>query len=107
MGRLVPRPRQAGPCVLSHLQRRVAAALAELPEASNFVLAGGAALIARGDVDRLTRDLDFFALDPAHVGEVLPVFEAALRAHGWEVIEERVAAGFARPSWLTATNVRA
>jgi hypothetical protein len=82
--------------VLNDLQRRVAAALAELPEAWNFVLAGGAALIARGDVNRLTRDLDFFAVDPAQVDELLPVFEAALRAHGWEVIEERVAAGFAR-----------
>jgi hypothetical protein len=32
-----------------------------LPEAQNFALAGGAALIVRRDVNRLTRDLDFFA----------------------------------------------
>lgn len=82
--------------MLSGLQLRVATVLAGLSEASEFVLAGGGALIARGDVHRLTRDLDFFASEPAQVDELLPVFEAALRAAGWEVIEERVAAGFAR-----------
>lgn len=96
MGRVVPPARQAGPWLLSDLQRRVAAVLAKLPAASEFVLAGGGALIARGDVSRLTRDLDFFALEPAQVDELLPIFEAALRAAGWEVFEERVAAGFAR-----------
>jgi hypothetical protein len=82
--------------VLSDLQRRVAAILADLPEASGFVLAGGGALIAHGDVDRLTRDLDFFTVEPAQVDELLPVLEFALRAVGWEVIEQRVAPGFAR-----------
>ena len=82
--------------MLSDLQRRVATVLAALPEASEFVLAGGGALIARGDVNRLTRDLDFFTSEPAQVDALLPVFEAALRAAGWEVLEERVAAGFAR-----------
>lgn len=41
----------------------MAALFAGLSEASGFVLAGGAALIARGEIDRLTRDLDFFATD--------------------------------------------
>jgi hypothetical protein len=82
--------------VLSALQRRVATVLAALPEASEFVLAGGGALIARGDVNRLTRDLDFFTSEPAQVDGLLPVLKAALRAAGCEVIEARVAAGFAR-----------
>ncbi len=60
------------------------------------MLAGGGALIARGDVDRLTRDLDFFTVEPGQVDRLLPVFEAALRAAGFDVAEERVAAGFAR-----------
>ena len=82
--------------MLSDLQRRVAEIVAGLPEASGFVLAGGGALIARGDVDRLTRDLDFFTIDPAHVDLLLPVLEDALRAAGWTVVEETVVAGFAR-----------
>lgn len=93
---MVPPARQAGAWVLSDLQRRVASVLAALPEASEFVLAGGGALIARGDVNRLTRDLDFFTVEPARVDELLPVLESALRAAGWEVLEERVAPGFAR-----------
>lgn len=82
--------------MLSDLQRRVAEIVAGLPEASDFVLAGGGALIVRGDVDRLTRDLDFFTMDPAQVDLLLPVLEDALRAAGWAVVEETVAAGFAR-----------
>ena len=82
--------------MLSGLQRRVAEIVAGLSEASDFILAGGGALIARGDVDRLTRDLDFFAIDPAQVDLLLPVLEDALRAAGWAVVEETVAAGFAR-----------
>jgi nucleotidyltransferase AbiEii toxin of type IV toxin-antitoxin system len=96
MGRVVPEARQAGSWLLSDLQRRVAAVLAKLPASSEFVLAGGGALIAHGDVNRLTRDLDFFTVEPARVNELLPEFEAALRAAGWDVIEEKVAVGFAR-----------
>ena len=82
--------------MLSGLQRRVTEIVAGLPEASDFVLAGGGALIARGDVARLTRDLDFFTIDPALVDLLLPVLEDALRAAGWVVVEETVATGFAR-----------
>lgn len=82
--------------MLSNLQRRVAVLLSALPEASDFVLAGGAALIARGDVDRLTRDLDFFTVERDRVDRLLPAFEAAARAAGLDVTEERVAPGFAR-----------
>ena len=49
--------------MLSPLQERVAEIIAGLKEAEGFALAGGAALIVRGDVRRQTRDLDFFGLD--------------------------------------------
>lgn len=68
--------------MLSSLQLRVAALFAGLSEASGFVLAGGAALIARGEIDRLTRDLDFFATDAAQVDQVVPIFEATVRNAG-------------------------
>lgn len=48
--------------MLSPLQEQVAAIIAGLAEAEGFALAGGAALIVRGDVERQTRDLDFFGL---------------------------------------------
>ena len=41
--------------------------IGKLPEAELFALAGGGALIVRGDVDRQTRDLDFFGPDAAGV----------------------------------------
>ncbi len=52
--------------------------------------------MVHGHVDRLTRDLDYFATDPASVDRLLPVFEAAARAVGLTVTEERIAPGFAR-----------
>lgn len=88
-----PRPR---PGVLSALQERIAKAVAALTEANGFALAGGAALVVRGEVDRETRDLDFFATEAAAVGRVLPAVEAALTAAGLTVERDRVSEGFAR-----------
>lgn len=82
--------------MLSELQLRVAALVASLPEAEGFALAGGAALIAHGDVDRLTRDLDFFGLSAEAVDRLLPVVEDALVAEGFSVDRVQVADGFAR-----------
>lgn len=82
--------------MLSELQQRVATIFTELPDASDFALAGGGALIVRGDIDRLTRDLDFFAVAPDQVDRLRPVLEDALRQAGLTVVAERVAAGFAR-----------
>ena len=82
--------------MLSPLQQQVAGVIADLPEAQDFALAGGAALIVRGDVARRTRDLDFFATAPEQVDRVLPLVERALRAAGLEVERRQVAAGFAR-----------
>jgi predicted nucleotidyltransferase component of viral defense system len=46
--------------VLTPLQQRLLEIVSRLPEANGFALAGGAALILRGTVDRYTNDLDFF-----------------------------------------------
>jgi hypothetical protein len=74
--------------VLSRLQRRVAEIIAGLEEAEGFALAGGAALIARGEIERPTRDLDFFGLSTEAVDRLLPAVERALDAAGLAV--ERV-----------------
>lgn len=82
--------------MLSGLQERIARILAALPEAREFALAGGAALIAGGLVERKTRDLDFFADRPEAVLELLPVLEGALRHSGLEVERQQAREGFAR-----------
>lgn len=84
--------------MLSPLQQRVALALSDLPEAEHFALAGGAALIVRGAVDRETRDLDFFVDDAVAVDRLLPALEAALTAADLVVERRQVAHGFARLS---------
>lgn len=90
--------------MLSALQLEVARLLQGLPEAEDFVLAGGAALIVHGDVDRLTRDLDFFTVEPDAVDRLLPAFEAAVRDAGLELTEQQVAHGFARLVVSDGTN---
>jgi hypothetical protein len=61
--------------VLTPLQEQVARIIAGLAEAENFALAGGAALIVRGDVQRQTRDLDFFGLAPDDVDRLVPAVD--------------------------------
>jgi hypothetical protein len=82
--------------VLTPLQERVAAIIAGLPEAEGFALAGGAALIARGDIDRRTRDLDFFGLTPDAVDRLLPAVDRALNDAGLTVRRVQESHGFAR-----------
>jgi hypothetical protein len=82
--------------VLSPLQRRVAELVAGLEEAEGFALAGGAALIARGEVQRQTRDLDFFGLTAAAVDRLVPAVDSALRAAGLRVEYVQQDPGFAR-----------
>jgi len=82
--------------LLSSLQEQVAEIVSSLEEAQEFALAGGAALIARGDVQRQTRDLDFFGLTGEDVDRLLPAAERALRAAGLEVQRVQVNPGFAR-----------
>lgn len=68
--------------MLSPLQERIARIVASLPEAEGFALAGGAALIVRGDVDRETRDLDFFGLSAVAVDRLVPVVVDAVQNAG-------------------------
>ena len=61
-----------------------------------MALAGGAALIVRGVVDRPTRDLDFFATTPEEVNRLLPPLEALLIEEGLDVQRVQITDGFAR-----------
>jgi hypothetical protein len=82
--------------VLTDLQRRIAIAVSEVAEGEGFALAGGAALIFQGLVDRRTRDLDFFTVDTAAVNRVGPEVEIALRSKGMDVVRRVDAPGFVR-----------
>jgi hypothetical protein len=90
--------------VLSPLQEQVAGILAGLEEAEGFALAGGAALIARGEIDRRTRDLDFFGLTGDAVDRLVPAAERALRAAGVDVERIQMDPGFARLIVSTADD---
>ena len=87
--------------MLSSLQRRVARLIAALPEADGFALAGGAALVVAGVVDRSTRDLDFFGPSPDDVVRLLHAVEQTLDTAGLDARREKVVHGFAR---LTVTD---
>lgn len=82
--------------MLTALQRTVAEIVSSLDEAEGFALAGGAALIARNEVERQTRDLDFFGLSGEAVDRLVPAAERALEAAGFSVERVQVNPGFAR-----------
>jgi hypothetical protein len=82
--------------VLTPLQRHAAEVIAGLEAAHDFALAGGAALILQGAVDRPTRDLDFFTVDPSGVQRLLPQAEQALEEAGFSVRRVREGVGFVR-----------
>ncbi|MHB8219075.1 MAG: nucleotidyl transferase AbiEii/AbiGii toxin family protein [Acidimicrobiales bacterium] len=88
--------------MLSPLQQRIATIIASLPEAEDFALAGGAALIVHGAVERTTHDLDFFGLEPGAVDRLAPAAERALRAGGLSVERLLTNPGFVR--LLVATD---
>jgi hypothetical protein len=87
-----------GCVVLSALQRRVARLFFERPGSEGFALAGGAALIARGAINRETEDLDFFV--DSRRGPLVPTALAALedatRMAGLELDVVQVVPTFAR-----------
>jgi hypothetical protein len=82
--------------MLTPLQEEVAAVIAALEEAKDFALAGGAALIMREQIERGTRDLDFFGLTAAAVDRLVPAAEQALRSAGFDVERVISGTGFAR-----------
>jgi hypothetical protein len=82
--------------VLTALQEQVARIFSALPEAEGFALAGGAALIVRGDVDRATKDLDFFTTAAPTIQSVLPAFERALVHAGLAVEAVQASETFVR-----------
>lgn len=68
--------------MLTPLQERVARLFLALPEAERFALAGGAALVVRGEVARATEDLDFFAPDAEDVRLATAALRHALEPAG-------------------------
>ena len=82
--------------MLTPFQERIAAIVAGLDEAQDFALAGGGALIVRGDVDRGTRDLDFFGLTIESVDRLAPAVERALTRAGMEIVTLQSNQGFVR-----------
>ena len=84
--------------MLTSLQRRVWRALEGLPEADNFALGGGGAMIALGIVDRATTDLDLFGTTPEQLDRLGAVVDEALRGQGFEVERGRATASLIRLS---------
>jgi hypothetical protein len=82
--------------VLTDFQRSIAIAVSNITETEGFALAGGAALIVQGLVNRITRDLDFFSLESEAVNRVCPLIESALRSSGMDVRRMVDAPGFVR-----------
>jgi predicted nucleotidyltransferase component of viral defense system len=71
---------------LTKFQQELLRLFFALPEASDFVLAGGAALIATGLSERATQDLDFFGGDLATgITGAAGALEAACTERGWAV----------------------
>jgi hypothetical protein len=72
---------------ITGFQEDVARAFFDLPESRGFLLAGGAALIALGAVERVTDDLDFFAARGAgSVPSAKAAFVARCRERDWETV---------------------
>jgi predicted nucleotidyltransferase component of viral defense system len=82
--------------VLTEFQKAILTNVSRVAEAEGFALAGGAALILQGLVDRHTRDLDFFAREPNAVNRTCPAIETALRNDGMQVERRIDAVGFIR-----------
>ncbi|MCQ3809790.1 MAG: nucleotidyl transferase AbiEii/AbiGii toxin family protein [Acidimicrobiia bacterium] len=82
--------------MLSDIQQAVRRIVAQLPEAERFALAGGAALIVSGVIDRLTKDLDFFTPYPNPVGGLAEAIQTALEDAGLAVVVVRASDTYAQ-----------
>lgn len=81
---------------LSELQIRVATLVLTLPEAAEFALAGGAALIVHDVTDRATRDLDCFGPTPDAVDRLYASVMQACSEADLRVAVDQSGPGFAR-----------
>jgi hypothetical protein len=63
---------------------------------TDFALAGGAALISQGLVNRRTNDLDFFGTSEETLAQRFPEVVSALRSEGFEIEIRRSTPQFAR-----------
>lgn len=72
--------------MLSPLQIEVARVIGEQLQGTDFALAGGAALISEGVVNRFTNDLDFFGTSSDSVPLLTEKVTTALTQHGFDVI---------------------
>lgn len=81
--------------MLTDLQERIARLVLTSSPDPDLALAGGAALIALGLVDRRTIDLDFFTTS-ARVEELVETLVPVLEREGLTVRRERVSPTFAR-----------
>jgi Nucleotidyl transferase AbiEii toxin, Type IV TA system len=70
---------------LTRLQQDTAKLFFQLTESRGFVVAGGAALIASGLVNRPTNDIDLFAVqnNTASIQQAAASFEQAAHDNGW------------------------
>jgi len=82
--------------VLSPLQERIAILVGHSLSGSDFALAGGAALIMQGFVDRKTNDLDYFGSSSQVLTQRLPLAIAELQRDGLDVETRRQSESFAR-----------
>jgi predicted nucleotidyltransferase component of viral defense system len=82
--------------MLTPLQERIAVLIADSLAGSDFALAGGAALISQGLVERRTNDLDFFGSSEQTLAERFPDVVSSLQREGFEVEVRRSTRQFAR-----------
>lgn len=82
--------------VLTSLQQSILEALAPTLRGSRFALAGGAALISSGVVERTTMDLDLFTTSVEELPETASRVETALSADGMKVTRTRDSGTFIR-----------
>jgi predicted nucleotidyltransferase component of viral defense system len=71
--------------LLTPLQEQIAQIIGGVLEGSDFALAGGAAIISQGLVDRRTRDLDFFGSSSPVLTERLQLIIDSLVREGFQV----------------------
>lgn len=81
---------------LTPFQLEVAHLFFALPSAGDFLLAGGAALLAQRLTSRPTQDLDFFTRRGEDVIAVRDELEVAAAARGWTVTRVRNGVTFCR-----------